>query len=200
MRPYVGIIFVYALLLCCASCANEYRVIDKNSEEIAAFHQQKPYILGYGDSLVVTVWGHEELNSQPVVRPDGKISLPLIGDIQAEGLSIDDLKQELDKRFSEYVQEPETSVTLREIASLKIYIIGEVARPGEYDLDSYTDILQAIAKAGGFTDYARKNRIQLIRKQGNEKIKFRFNYSQVVKGKDLDQNIPLKPGDVIIVP
>jgi polysaccharide export outer membrane protein len=146
------------------------------------------------------VWGQEELDSEVIVQPDGKISLPLVKEVIAAGLTVDALRQELDKRYREFILEPTVSVTVSEINSLKIYVLGEVNNPGEIDLLSYTDVLQAIAKAGGFTIYAKKNKVEIIRTFGGQKIKTRFNYSQVVRGKNLQQNIALKPGDVIIVP
>ena len=100
----------------------------------------------------------------------------------------------------EFIREPTVSVTVVEIKSLKIYVLGEVNNPGEYDLLSYTDVLQAIAKGGGFTIYAKSNKVEIIRTFGGQKIKTRFNYSQVIRGKNLEQNIALKPGDVIVVP
>ncbi len=181
-------------------CASEYQVIDPDSGYLSQLHQDSTYVIGCGDKLRIQVWGHEDLTEDVVVRPDGKISFPLIGDIQAQGLRIEDLKQILNEKMSEYIQEPSLSVTVLELASMKVYILGEVNQPGEYELDTYTDVLQAVAKAGGFTIYAKKNDIQILRTKGNEKIKIKFNYKQVVQGRNLQQNIPLKPGDVIIVP
>lgn len=182
------------------ACATEYKIVSQDSQYLTTLQQDRSYVIGCGDKLQVIVWGHENLSTNPVVRPDGMISLPLLGDIRVEGYSVNDLKKELNIRMSEYIQEPSVSVSVSEINSLKVYVIGEVNQPGEFDLMSYTTVLQAIAQAGGFTDYAKKNKIQIIRTQGNEKVKIKFNYKQVIKGKNLDQNIPLKPGDVILVP
>ncbi len=192
--------FTVVLVVVLSACATEYTVVDKDSQYLAELQQEKPYIIGCGDKLQLLVWGHEELTTTSIVRPDGKISLPLVGDIQAEGLTVEELKKELNKRMSEYIHEPALSILVTEVGSLKIYMVGEVTRPGEYDLVSYTTVLQAIAMAGGFTDFARKSKIQIIRTQGAEKIKIKFNYKEVVKGKHLDQNIPLRPGDIIVVP
>jgi len=187
-----------AVLLC--SCASEYTVLNSVADIMQTLHTEEGFVIGYGDKLRIAVWGQEGLDSDVIVQPDGKISLPLVDEVQAVGLTVDALRQELDKRYREFVREPTISVTVVEIKSLKIYVLGEVNSPGEYDLLSYTDVLQAIAKAGGFTIYAKSNKVEIIRTFGGQKIKTRFNYSQVVKGKNLQQNIPLKPGDVIIVP
>jgi len=188
------------VLFACATEYKEYKVVSQDSQYLTTLQQDRSYVIGCGDKLQVIVWGHKNLSTNSVVRPDGMISLPLLGDIRAEGHSVNDLKKELNIRMSEYIQEPSVSVSVSEINSLKVYVIGEVNQPGEFDLMSYTTVLQVIAQAGGFTDYAKKNKIQIIRIQGNEKVKIKFNYKQVIKGKNLDQNIPLKPGDVILVP
>jgi polysaccharide export outer membrane protein len=182
------------------ACATEYKIIDQNSKEITDYHKEQTYLLGCGDRLSIKVWGKDDLNTDATIRPDGNISVPLIGDIQVKGLRVEDLKNELNKRLREYIYEPNVSVTVVEIKSLKIYVLGEVTRPGEFDMVAHSDVLRGIAMAGGFTIYAKKDKIQIIRTDGNEKIKIKFNYDQVIRGVNLNQNIPLQPGDVIIVP
>lgn len=193
-------IAIILFMIFCVSCASEYKIINHDSPYLTDSQKDQLYVLGCGDRVSIRVWGRDNLNTDAIVRPDGKISFPLIGDIQAQGLRVEDLKEELDKRLREYVFEPSVSVTVVDIKSLKIYILGEVARPGEYDLIAPTDVLRAIAMAGGFTIYAKKNKIQIIRSEGQEKIKIKFNYDQVIRGINLSQNILLRPGDVIIVP
>jgi polysaccharide biosynthesis/export protein len=187
-----------ALLLC--SCASEYTIVRPDSSTLTDLHREQVYLIGKGDTLQLRVWGQDVLATDTVVRPDGKISLPLLGDIHVEGLTVDALKDVLDRQFGAFINEPNVSVIVRDIQSMKIFILGEVSRPGEYTLTSPTDVLQAIAMAGGFTIYAKKNRIEILRTLDDEKIKIFFNYNQVVSGKHIDQNIPLKPGDVIVVP
>ncbi|MEI6125418.1 MAG: polysaccharide biosynthesis/export family protein, partial [Pseudomonadota bacterium] len=177
-----------------------YKVIDQDSKYLAELQQDQSYVIGCGDRLRVTVWGDDKLTTEPVVRPDGNISFPLIGDIQAKGLTVEDLKKELNRRLTSYINEPNVSVAVTDIKSFKIYVLGEVLMQGEKNLASYTDVLQAISLAGGFTIYAKKNSIQILRTYGGEKTKFKFDYDQVVRGKNLNQNISMKPGDVIIVP
>jgi polysaccharide biosynthesis/export protein len=194
--------FFYCILLLffVLSCTRVgYDIIDHDEKMLAELHQNKPYVLGCGDALKVTVWRHEEASAEAVIMPDGNTSLPLIGNIPAAGLTVQELNEELNRKYGEYITEPHITITVREVNSLKIYVLGEVSHPGEFKLTSNTDVLQAISMAGGFTMYANKSRIDIIRKEGDKKIKINFNYNEVVKGKNLNQNIPLKPGDVIVV-
>jgi len=192
--------FLIAAAAWLASCTSEYNVLNSSADVMQTLHADAEYVIGHGDKLKVTVWGQEGLDTDVMVQPDGKISLALVKDVPAVGLTVNALRQDLEKRYRDFIFEPNVSITVMEIKSLKIYVIGEVNNPGEYDLLSYTDVLQAIAKAGGFTIYAKANKIEIIRTFGDQKIKTRFNYNQVVRGKNLQQNIPLRPGDVIIVP
>ena len=199
-RKILAFFYPVALLLSILSCSNvDYQLIDNDEKLLSELQQNKPYVLSCCDASKVTEWRHQEASTDAVIAPDGKISLPLIGEVSAEGLTVDELKNELNKRYGDFINEPHVTVTIREINSLKIYVIGEVTRPGELKLNSTTDVLQAISLAGGFTMYANKSNIKIIRKEGDKKIKINFNYNEVVKGKNLAQNIPLKPGDVIVV-
>lgn len=191
---------IAACMIVLCSCASEYTVLDSVGDIMQSLHAEDEYIIGHGDKLYVSVWAQEDLSTEAVVQPDGMISLPLVNDVQAAGVTVNALRTELEEKYREFIFEPTVSVTVKEIKSLKIYILGEVTSPGEYELLTYTDVLQAIAKAGGFTIYAKKNKVEIIRTFGGQKIKTRFNYDQVIRGKNLQQNIPLKPGDVIIVP
>lgn len=194
----IGTILGAAFFLC--ACASDYVIVRSGSSAISDMHREQVYLIGKGDTLQIRVWGQEALATDTVVRPDGKISLPLLGDIHVEGLTIDVLKDDLDRRFGEFINAPNASVLVRDIQSMKVYILGEVVRPGEYPLSARTDVLQAIAMAGGFTIYAKKTRIEILRNQGDERIKIYCNYNQVISGKNIDQNIPLMPGDVVVVP
>lgn len=195
------IIFFFILFLFQAvSCSKTgYQVIDRDDTMLAALQQNKPYVLGCGDKLMITVWRHEEASADAVIMPDGKISLPLVGEVAVAGLTVDELKDELNRKYNEYITEPHVTITVKETNSLKIYVLGEVLRPGECKLTSYTDVLQALSLAGGFTIYANRSNIKIIRKEGDKNVKINFNYNEVVAGKNLNQNIPLKPGDVIVV-
>ncbi len=158
------------------------------------------YVIGVEDVLEVTVWGNQALSHTVTVRPDGKISLPLIDDVQAGGLSPIQLRDSITERLKEFVDDPDVTVIVSEINSFKIFINGEVVRPGMYRLQSKTTILEAISLAGGFTPWASPNRITVVRKGKDGEKRIRVRYNKIIKGKDPEGNIMLKPGDTIIVP
>ena len=200
MKKLSRLVFFIQSVFIIASCSSKYNLFKQDAEYLPKPHHYQPYVIGCGDTLSVLVWGHDNLSADVIVRPDGKVSLALIGDINAEGLSVQDLQNEINRELGEYIRDPCVSVSVSRVNSMKIYILGEVNHPGEYDLISRVDVLQAIAKAGGFTIYAEKSRVRVIRIEDGENMKIKFDYNQVIKGKNLDQNIPLKPGDVVIVP
>jgi len=158
------------------------------------------YVIGQGDLLEVFVWRNEQLSREVVVRPDGKISLPLIQDIQAEGLRVLQLKEQITRRLSEYLENPRVTVIVKEINSYKVSVLGRVVRPGVYPITGNTTLVEAISLAGGFTEWANKRKITVIRDEGGRKQKFRVNYKKIISGKDPSQNIILQRGDTIIVP
>ena len=158
------------------------------------------YKISAEDVLEVAVWKEEDLQRTVVVRPDGGITMPLIGSVQAAGLTTDELQSLLAEKIDTYVPDPVVTVSVTEIRGFKIYIVGEVSSPGEFLLGRYVDVLQALTMAGGLTPFANKSDIKILRREiGGEKI-FRFNYNEVLKGKRLEQNIRLEPGDTIIAP
>ena len=159
------------------------------------------YIIGLGDILDVQVWKEPELSRGALpVRIDGRISLPLLGDVDAAGKSIKELTQFLENKYREVVTEPAVSVMLIESKSWRYYIVGEIAKPGEFTLDYPLTVLQAIARSGGFNQWAKKSKITIIRNEdGQEKI-LSFDYDSLVKDQDLSQNIHVAPGDTIIIP
>lgn len=158
------------------------------------------YILGPEDILEISVWKDESLTKQVIVRPDGKISFPLVGELQAAGRTVEDLRKEIVKKLSEYISDPVVTVMVIGINSYKIYVVGKVNRPGEYKLGRKINVMQALAIAGGVTPFADLNDIGILRQEGDKQIRIKFNYKEVVKGKHLEQNIFLKSGDVIVVP
>jgi len=158
------------------------------------------YIIGQGDMLEVFVWRNEQLSRQVTVRPDGKISLPLIQDLQAEGLTVLQLKDQITRQLKQYVQNPTVTVIISRIGSYKISVLGKVASPGVYSINTRTTLLEAISLAGGFTEWANKRKITLIRNEGGISKKIRINYNKIVSGKDPSQNTTLKRGDTIVVP
>jgi len=152
--------------------------------------------------IEVSVWKSPDLSTTIMVRPDGMISLPLIGDIQASSHTAKELKEEIAQKLTEYKQDPIVSIIVKEANSQAIYVTGEVARPGKYPLRSETTIVQAITLAGGFTQWADKDQIVIIRKSpmNPEGNRFTLKYSDIVSGKNMKANILLKAGDSVIVP
>jgi len=158
------------------------------------------YVIGPEDVLDIYVWKETDLSRRVPVRMDGKISIPLVGEIQAAGLTPLKLKAELIDKFKTYVEIPNVTVTVMEANSFKVYVSGQVAKPGVYTLRSETTILQLLPMVGGFTEWANQRKILLVRKEQGQEKRFTINYKKIVSGEDLSQNFLLKPGDTIIVP
>jgi polysaccharide export outer membrane protein len=158
------------------------------------------YQIGSEDVLDIAVWSHAELGRTVPVRPDGKISLPLINDVQAAGHTAMSLRELLIKRFSEFIPTPEVSVIVKEIRSFKVTIIGQIKTPGRYEFRSRTTVLDAIAQAGAFTNFAATSRIFVLRPNGSGMRQIPFNYKRIVAMKGDHENFFLEPGDIIVVP
>ena len=160
------------------------------------------YIMGPEDVLEITVWKNADLSKQVQVRPDGRISLPLIGDVSAVGRTASQLTEEISARLKSYMENPTVSILVREVNSYQIYVLGEVNAPGKYPLKSKTTLLQAITIAHGFTQVAARNKIVVFRfgKDGEGLNKIKASYDDIVLRDGSDQNIELKPGDQIVVP
>jgi polysaccharide export outer membrane protein len=157
------------------------------------------YVIGPGDVLQISVWKNESLSRVVPVRPDGKISMPLLHDVQAAGLTAMQLRDKIARALSEFLPNPEVAVSVTEVRSLRVSVLGEVQRPGVLELRGTTTILEAIAMAGGFRDFASPSKIMVIRTDAHGRTeKIRFNYNRAVGGDE--QNLVLKPGDVIVVP
>jgi polysaccharide export outer membrane protein len=158
------------------------------------------YTIGADDVLSIVFWRDKELTADVTVRPDGKVSLPLLNDVQASGLTPAQLKDRIVEESKKYVEDPNVTVVVKEIRSRKVYITGEVRKPGPYALTGAMTVLQMISIAGGLADYARPDKISIVRVENGKPASFKFNYKEVIDGKKLHQNIELKPGDTIIVP
>jgi polysaccharide export outer membrane protein len=157
------------------------------------------YKIGPEDVLDISVWKSPELSRSVPVRPDGKVSLPLVNDIQAAGLTPDQLRQELTKRLSEFVPAPEVAVIVREVHSAKVAVVGAVRSPGRFELRSPATVLEMIAMAQGFTDFAERDRIVVLRRNGRTAVRIPFRYTRVETGADQD-NFFVESGDIIVVP
>jgi polysaccharide export outer membrane protein len=166
--------------------------------EVAADSDQ--YVIGPEDVLYIYVWREDALSRTVPVRVDGNISLPLVHEIKAAGLTPLKLKENLTERFKEFIENPNVSVTVMEANSFKVYVSGQVRTPGVYRLRSETTVLQIIPMAGGFTDWANQKKILIIRKENGKEKRITVNYKKIIKGSDPSSNIVLKAGDTVIVP
>ncbi len=158
------------------------------------------YRLGAEDTLLVSVWKDEQLTREVVVRPDGMFSFPLVGDIQAEERTVEDIRGDLVKRLTKYIPNPNVSIAVTKVISYKVYVVGRVNKPGEFVIGHYTDVLQALSLAGGLTPFAAENEIKVMRRVRGDQYAIPFRYGDVRKGRDLEQNIILQRGDVVMVP
>ena len=158
------------------------------------------YRIGPEDLLDIAVWNNPAISRTMPVRPDGRISLPLLNDVQAAGLAPRELRDVLMKRLTDYMPSPEVSVIVREVHSFKVSVIGEVKTPGRYELKSRATVLDILAQAGPFTDFASRARIFVIRANGTAVKRIPFNYNKVVSSDAPDGNFSLQPGDIVVVP
>jgi polysaccharide export outer membrane protein len=158
------------------------------------------YIIGPGDVLDISVWKVAELTKMVTVLPDGKIAFPLVGQLAAAGKSVDQLSKELEKRLLKFVPDLNLTVMVQQVNSMLVYVIGRVNNPGRFVLNSNVNVLQALTMAGGLNPFAEGGKIKIFRKDNSATEIIRFDYDDVVKGKDLVQNVELRRGDVIVVP
>jgi polysaccharide export outer membrane protein len=159
------------------------------------------YVIGVGDVLAVVFWREQDrsLSTDVVVRPDGKISVPMLNDVRAAGLSPVQLGAAVEQAASKFIREPAATVLVREIHSRRVYVIGEVARPGAVDIGGELTVMQALAASGGFLEHAKKSDVVIVRAGRSGEQRIRFNYKDVVNGKNVEQNIRLLPGDTVLV-
>jgi polysaccharide biosynthesis/export protein len=162
--------------------------------------KSETYVIGPEDVLSIHVWKEEALSRTVPVRMDGKISLPLVDDVQAAGYTARQMKEVLTKRLKEFIDNPNVSVTVVEANSCKVYVSGQVRTPGVYLLRSETTLLQIIPMAGGFTDWANQKKILIIRRENGKEKRITVNYKKIVKGETSEPNIVLRAGDTVIVP
>ena len=167
----------------------------------ATFAQEaSPYLIGATDVLNIYVWKEPDLTQDVTVLPDGKITFPLIGEIQAQGRTVTELKKDITDKLKDYVTAPEVTVVVRQVNSRRIYTLGKLESPGIYPLVPEMTVLQALSTAGGLAEWADEKNIRVIRREGGKEIQYRFNYKDFIAGKDIEQNILLKPNDTVVVP
>lgn len=158
------------------------------------------YRIGPEDTLQIAVWKNEAMSKTVPVRPDGMISLPLLNDLQAAGLTPMELRDLLMKKLGEYMPTPEVAVIVAEVRSFKVSVIGEVQRPARYELKSWTTVLDVLALAGGLNEFAARNRIVVLRPDGNGMKRIPFNYNKVISSGGEHENFYLRPSDIVLVP
>ena len=158
------------------------------------------YVIGPDDVLGIVYWRDKEMSTDARVRPDGRIALPLINEVHAAGLTPEELQKRITDESKKYVEDASITIVVREINSRKVFITGQVNKPGVYPLTSTTTVIQLISLAGGLMEYANSKNIMIMRNEGGKQVSLKFNYREVAAGKKLSQNIELKPGDTVVVP
>ena len=163
--------------------------------------QQLPdYLLNTGDSLEISVWKEPDLTKTVVVRPDGKFSFPLAGEVVAAGRSVAQVQAEITTRLVKYIPEPVVTATITVLEGNRVYVIGQVNKPGSYVMNPRLNVLQALSVAGGMTAFAATNDIIVLRSAGGKQRVMQFHYGDVSRGRNLEQNVALEAGDVVVVP
>jgi polysaccharide biosynthesis/export protein len=183
------------LLFCNIVCAQQ----DMNSEAKSSDNQAY-YKIGVNDVLNIFVKDETALTQDMIVMPDGRIIFPMVGEIMAEGHSAIDLKDTITEKLKEFIKNPVVTVMVRQSNSRRIYTIGNVSRPGPYPLEADMTVLQVLSVAGGFTEWADRKYVMIVRRKNGKETMFRFNYQDFITGKNLENNILLEPGDTVVVP
>ena len=173
--------------------------VPSHAQGVGSFNAQ-PYRIGPQDVLDVFVWREEDLSKSVVVRPDGGISFPLAGDIQVAGKTVKNVQAEITERMKAFIPEATVTVSVGQIAGYRIYVLGKVNSPGEYVLGTYVNVSKALAIAKGLNPFAEQGAIKIVRSEDGQQKVFNFNYADVIQGKNLQQNIVLQSGDMIMVP
>ena len=158
------------------------------------------YVIAPADVLEISIWGEEELARQLVVRPDGKVSFPLVGDMAVAGKTTTEVKALLEKKIRTFIPEASATVIVSQLGSLQYFVIGKVAKPGMFNVSKTLTVLQALAMAGGLTTFAQEGDISIVRSYGEKTVRLSFDYNEVKQGRNLQQNILLERGDVVLVP
>jgi polysaccharide export outer membrane protein len=201
MARWVGLVLLLAgLIFALGARAQEKKPAAPAAGGETAVDFGPDYLLGPGDIIDIAVWKDETLTKSVVVLPDGKISFPLIGEIRAAGRTVPQLKQEITKKISPYAPDPIISIEVRQVNSMLVYVIGRVNTPGRFSLNTNINVLQALTMAGGLNSFAKRDKIRIFRREGGKTTIFRFKYDDVTEGSDLEQNIVLQRGDIIVVP
>lgn len=199
IMPLLGGWFLAAVMLI-ATPAYAQQAAEMGDSAKALAVSDTGYQIGAGDVLEITVWKEDTLKKEVLVRPDGGISFPLVGDLQAAGKTAAQLQQEITTKLDKFIPDAVVSVSLLKVNSNTIYVIGKVNKPGNYVAGTYIDVMQALSMAGGLTPFAAEGDIKVLRRENGSEVALPFQYSKVKKGEKLEQNILLKGGDVVVVP
>ena len=183
-----------------AACAAVVAVFALGYGQHAHSQQQPDYTVNPGDTLDVAVWKEEDLTKSVIVRPDGKFSFPLVGELNALNRTVAQIQGDITNKLKPYIPDPVVSVAVKSLDGCKVYVIGQVNKPGSYVMNPRINVLQALSMAGGMTPFASTNDIMVLRGSGNAQHAIQFRYGEVVKGRNLNQNVLLESGDVVIVP
>mgnify|MGYP000226895886 CR=1 FL=1 len=193
--------FALILLAACLgliSCARGPGATKPETSETSS--SESGYLIQPGDILEISVWKEKDLQREVIVLPDGSLSFPLAGEIQANGKTVEQLRKDISTRLTKYIPGAVVTISAKQVHGNKIYVVGKVARPGEYTASRYVDVMQALSMAGGVTPFAAVNSIQVLRRVNGVQTAIRFRYSKVESGKSLQSNIILQSGDVVVVP
>ncbi len=192
MKKFLCLIFASSLVATC--------LFPVHADDTQDMESEPSYLIQPGDRIAVSVWKEQELQSIALVRPDGEISIPLVGDIRTTNRTIAQVREEITERLSQYIPDPVVTVAPQELAGNQIYVIGKVNRPGAFPINRFVDVVQALSIAGGMSPFAAANKIKVLRRMGGKEIVIDFKYEEIEKGINLEQNIVLQSGDVVVVP
>lgn len=204
IRPLLGAIVAFTFVATGANAQDLVRPPESpaagasNAPAVAAL--PPGYVIGADDVLSIVYWREKEMSAEVTVRPDGKVALPLINDLHAAGLSPEAFRDRVIEAARRFVEDPNPTVMVKEIKSRRVFITGQVEKPGPYQLNHSVTVLQLIAMAGGLKEFARGKSISVIRTENGESVVYHFNYQEALSRKNLRQNIELKPGDTVLVP
>jgi len=201
-KRFLIIFPILVFLLSACSTTPKNNAIEASSNQLGGSYAQtnSPYLIGIEDILNISVWKELDLNHEVVVRPDGKISFPLVGDIAVHNKTVADVIEAVKVKIEKYIPNALVTVSLVKSSSYKIYVLGKVKNPGQYVQGNYIDVLQALSLANGLTPFASKDKIKILSKRDGREVTFPFAYSLASTGKNMDQNIILRSGDVVMVP
>jgi len=197
VSPLLGCAVLVSVLIAAEPADAQVPAVDTSARDANGVAAPDAYRIGAEDVLQISVWKNEAMSRTVPVRPDGKISLPLLNDVQAGGLTALELRAVLTTKLAEYIPSPEVSVIVSDVRSFKVSVMGEVARPGRFELRSWTTVLDVLALAGGFTQFAARSRIVILRPEGTAMKRIPFNYNKLAGEQE---NLYLRNGDIVLVP